>query len=74
MLLFDICIHCEITTIKLIKTFITSYGYLFYFLVKTLKIYSHRFQAYSTVLLTMVIILYIRYSELFHLLLKVYIL
>lgn len=65
---FAICIHCEIIPkIKLINTSITSHSYLFS-LMRMLKICSFRkFQVHNAVLLTIVTMLYVRFSELTHL-------
>ena len=55
-----------ITTMKLINIFITSHSYLF-LMVRTVKIYSlSKYQGYSTALLTIVTMLYIRSPELIH--------
>ena len=49
-----------ITTIKLMNKYITSCSYSFY-VVKTFRIYfTSKFQLYTTVLLTILIMLYIR--------------
>ena len=64
-----------ITTIKLINPSIISYGYLFFvlffFLVRTLKVYSlSKLQVHNTVLLTIVTMMYITSSEHTHLITK----
>ena len=64
---FDI--HCNmITTVPLANISILSHKYPFFFVVKTFKLYSlSNFQVYGTVLLSMITMLYIRFSELVHL-------
>ena len=49
-----------ITTIVLANTCIMSHNYHFFFVVNTLKIYSHlsKFQVYNTVLSTIITMLY----------------
>ena len=57
-----------IITITLPNTAITSHSYYFCFVVRMLKIYYlSKFQAYNTVLLTIVTMLSFRSSELIHL-------
>ena len=54
-----------ITTKALANTCITSHNEYFFFVVRTLKIYSlSNFQVYNTVLLTIITVLYIRSPEL----------
>ena len=72
---FDIFMHCEmITTIKLVHLSITSCSYLVCVcvcvcVVRTFKIHPlSNFQANNTLVLTVITMLYIRTSELFHLL------
>lgn len=72
MCLFDTCIYCNmITTMVLANTSIASHNYHFFFLGRTFKIYYiSNFQMYPTVLLTIIIMLYIRCLELIHLLIE----
>ena len=64
-MMFDISIHCDmITTIKLINISITSYVSFFVCVARILTL--SRFHLYNTVLLTRVVILYIRSPELTH--------
>ena len=63
--MFDMSIHCDmITTIKLINISITSYFSFFVCVSRILTL--SRFHLYNTVLLTRVVILYIRSPELTH--------
>ena len=59
-------IYCKmITTVVLVNTSVTLSNYPFFFLVRTFKIYSvSNFQAYSTILLFIITMLYVRSSEL----------
>lgn len=67
----SICIYCEmITTVKVINTPITSHSYLFlfYFVVRTPKMYFlNELQIYNAVLLILTTILYMLSQELTHL-------
>ena len=62
-------IYCKmITTIVLGNTSVTLPNYHFFFVVRTFKIYSvSNFQVYSTILLFIITMLYLRSSELTHL-------
>ena len=62
-------IYCKmITTILLTNNCITSHNYCFFSVVRRFKIYFlSNFQVYNTVLLTIFNMLYIRFSELIHL-------
>ena len=64
---FDI--YCNMTTtVPLANISILSHKYPFFSVVKTFKLYSlSNFQVYGTVLLSMITMLYIRFSELVHL-------
>ena len=58
------------TTVTLVYTLIMSHSDRFFFVVRTLKIYSlSNFEAYNTVLLTIITLLCIRSPEIIHLLL-----
>ena len=67
ILCLDICIHCEMITI--IKLLTYSYPHKFFVWgVRSLEIYCFgKFQDYDTLLVTLVIVLYIRSSEPTHL-------
>ena len=66
--------HCErISPIELINTSITSYIYLLWgWVMRTFKFYSFRnIQLYNTVFSTIVTVLYMRSSDLIHLIAEV---
>ena len=61
---FDICIYCQ----KIIPTKLISISHTYFFVLRTLKIYTpKKFQVYNTVLLTVVTMLGIRSLGLIHL-------
>ena len=66
---FYILINCKsITTRVLINTSMTSHSYHSLFVVRIFKIHViSNFQVYSTALLSIITMLYIRFLELFHL-------